>query len=826
MQRGPLSEALRCSAQAATSASSAAAAANLLLQEAGSAAQPLVLLRALSSASACSTQPEQAAGAAAACTEDHERRLAAQRQHRRQLSHYSASTSGRAAISTAAPALGASGSAAAWRRGPPAGLAARWRAFSSSSAAAAAARRPHSSSPERSFASQPAYAYEQPDYDAAAAVEAAATLQRAQQAVETLKARARERLEEARAMAANTSPYGAANTVSDLRRMERVEEVADLVKVQKVEEMSTEAPVWERLVHYSSGWHRGESMAALHLYRQEVQMGHDADALNQGSRGAAGHSLGHVPFLRSGLLAAQQGFGLQCELSRAALPARLAPGAASAETAVSPRTRSALQGLQLAMDLSRSTALQGEGEEEGAAEALHVLAAAEAAVAAAIAQRGGAMDVNSIHLRSSSAAAAAEAGPALAEAAAAHDAAQDAEEEVLLEESQQGGLLETLDWQERLRHENLGERLSAAKSLQERRQSLSAAMAAAATKPRGSKQLIACPTPTASQEALLAALAGVKGLQLTAELRKALEGLYARPRPRHTVSEPLALPEDPAECAARMAEMAQLLIEELGSTGFQEVVAEAPWVLLLDPARHGHLQLAALHLVDLSPSERARVVRGLPRLLQINVDQGLLPMMEYLQSLGMSTGEVAHVLLEDPYFAEPQTLPLLKSAVAFWRGKGMSRECLIKLIMARPEMVRTPVQKLDLKLSWLADHTGFTLDDMARCGSVFSRGLATVVGPRIAFAQHKGLKVANPTEVEERGRSGCRTYQREGAIGLRRMVHLSLGTFLKRVRTEEKEYEAFREKWLREDFPAWLQRHRPGIEHYRTLTRPPRPPRK
>lgn len=34
------------------------------------------------------------------------------------------------------------------------------------------------------------------------------------------------------------------------------------------------------------------------------------------------------------------------------------------------------------------------------------------------------------------------------------------------------------------------------------------------------------------------------------------------------------------------------------------------------------------------------------------------------------------------------------------------------------------------------------------------------------------------------------------------------------------EFEAFRERWLREDFPAWLQRHRPGIEHYRSLTHP------
>lgn len=233
MQGGPLSVTLRYSAQAVSSATSAAAAANLLLQEGGSAAQPLSLLSAFASVSNASGQLDKASGPAVPGVEDCQWRLAAQRQHCRQLSHYTASTSGRASSGSWPPLLGSSSSATASRRGSSANLAARWRAFSSSSAAAAAARRPHSSSPERSFASQPAFAYDEPDYDAAAAVEAAATLQRAQQAVETLKARAQERLAEARAMAASPSPFGEPGAVSDMRRMERTE-VADLVKVQKV----------------------------------------------------------------------------------------------------------------------------------------------------------------------------------------------------------------------------------------------------------------------------------------------------------------------------------------------------------------------------------------------------------------------------------------------------------------------------------------------------------------------------------------------------------------------------------------------------------------
>lgn len=234
MQGGPLSGTLRCSAQAAASTSSAAAAANLLLHEVGTAAQPLALLRALSSASNAIDGLEKVVGPAASDVEACEQQLAVQQRHCRQLSHYAASTSGRACGGSTTPIPGASSSAAAWLRGPSAGLATRWRAFSSSSAASsAAARRSHGSSPERSFASQPAFAYEEPDYDAAAAVEAAASLQRAQQAVQTLKARARARLDEARALAASPSPYGEPSNVSDMRRLQCTE-VADLVKVQKV----------------------------------------------------------------------------------------------------------------------------------------------------------------------------------------------------------------------------------------------------------------------------------------------------------------------------------------------------------------------------------------------------------------------------------------------------------------------------------------------------------------------------------------------------------------------------------------------------------------
>lgn len=245
-----------------------------------------------------------------------------------------------------------------------------------------------------------------------------------------------------------------------------------------------------------------------------------ADALSQGTRGAAAHSLGHVPFLRSGLLAAHQGFGLQSELGRAALPARLAPAVATNADApaVSRRTRGALQGLHLAMDLTRSAGLEGE-QGEGP-EALHVLAEAEAAVAAVMARRRGGAAGRRGGAAGPDAALAAVVEPAAAVATAA---AEEVEDELLLEESQQGGLLEALDWQERLRHENPGERLSAARSLRARRQSVSAAMAAGAAPPRGSR-LYCCPTPAASEDALLEALAGVEGLRLTSKLVRLRQG--------------------------------------------------------------------------------------------------------------------------------------------------------------------------------------------------------------------------------------------------------------------------------------------------------------
>lgn len=242
-----------------------------------------------------------------------------------------------------------------------------------------------------------------------------------------------------------------------------------------------------------------------------------ADALSQGARCAFGHTLGHLPFLRSGVAAAQQGFGLQSELGRAALPARLAPAAAAAtETAVSARTRSALDGLRLAMDLTRSPALE-QAVEAVAAGPLHSLVEAEATMAAAFARAddAGAGVSAAVQLTT---AAGLETESASQEAAAALAGVEELDGEVLPEESRQGGLLEALDWQERLRHENPGERLSAAQALRARRQSLSAAKAAGAAKPGRTRQLMTCPVPAASEAALLTALSKVKGVRVTSKL--------------------------------------------------------------------------------------------------------------------------------------------------------------------------------------------------------------------------------------------------------------------------------------------------------------------
>lgn len=147
--------------------------------------------------------------------------------------------------------------------------------------------------------------------------------------------------------------------------------------------------------------------------------------------------------------------------------------------------------------------------------------------------------------------------------------------------------------------------------------------------------------------------------------------------------------------------------------------------------------------------------------------------------------------------------PFLTAPIACWPGPPL-------------QIVRTPAPKLDLKLSWLADHTGFGLDDVARewgargtgraleawgaaswreeeecgrearwvwlrrlwlaawhdgpivllppvkhcarlhdpgsarpplpfnpavCTVGFTRSLTSVIGPRVAYAQHKGFRV-------------------------------------------------------------------------------------
>jgi hypothetical protein len=319
-----------------------------------------------------------------------------QQRQRRRLSQYAASPTGRHDAATGTRC-----------------------AFSSSS-------RRGSGSSDRGFASQPAFAYQPAVEEASSAASAARRLQQhleqqpppqvASAAETALKARAVERMQEARAGGA--SP-GIPNR-SGARPRRGSGEEQDLKRVPEVEDMAPQLPVWERLARLSSrlAGARVESTAALLSYRLEVLHGQDVSAgwpglpppllllllLSMlrcsalsacmhvglctvlgvltdcaGPPGAGSHhtrlpaahvlpppadplqpeaaaSAAHIPFLRSGMYAAEQGYVLQTELSRTSAHSRLLPESGG----LSSRTSSALTGLAAVMDASRSA---GDGAE-------------------------------------------------------------------------------------------------------------------------------------------------------------------------------------------------------------------------------------------------------------------------------------------------------------------------------------------------------------------------------------------------------------------------------------------------------------------------------
>lgn len=276
----------------------------------------------------------------------------------------------------------------------------------------------------------------------------------------------------------------------------------------------------------------------------------------------------------------------------------------------------------------------------------------------------------------------------------------------------------------------------------------------------------------------------------------------ARPRPR---TEPAdkgtpALLITPGSAQA----MAAFFLKDLPVPPRQlrKLLKRAPWVLALNPRQQAQPVVECLrHMVHLPDDKIVRMVMRHPRTLVAQVDEHLLPLLDYMQTLGFSPRHTRRIFSACPLFVEGFSTRLLRTSVAFWLGKGMARENLAGFIAQYPKVTSLSQSTTQLKYDWLKEHIEYGVEDHARNPILLSRSLTDNLGPRILFAQHQGFQVVRPTEPRRR-RGG-----EDKVVSAKEVTQIGFDRFLARLGSSAEEYLAFKGVWDSELLPRWLAAH-------------------
>ncbi|GAB4821646.1 hypothetical protein N2152v2_008692 [Parachlorella kessleri] len=321
---------------------------------------------------------------------------------------------------------------------------------------------------------------------------------------------------------------------------------------------------------------------------------------------------------------------------------------------------------------------------------------------------------------------------------------------------------------------------------------------------------------SAAVPAVLAALgaAGVetdRSVEATLRRHLAKVDLEAQVLPRREIGDKLGAPLTiKAESAAAMA---NFLLKDLciSMTQFRRILKTQPWVLGLDLEAQVRPGVECLKvMLDMPTEQIARMVAAHPRVLVMQVDEHLLPLLDYMQSLGFTSRHMRRMLCMNPVLSEHFMLDLLRTCVAFWMGKGMSRHDLVGFLTQFPKVVSLTQTLVQIKFDWLREHIQYEVEDHARNPILLSRSLTETLGPRIAFALHKGFVVHRPTDSWRRVPEVKSTTAKE-------ITQIGVDTYVKRLKSSREEFLAFKEHFIKEELPAWLAAHGAGLDQYQSI---------
>ena len=204
--------------------------------------------------------------------------------------------------------------------------------------------------------------------------------------------------------------------------------------------------------------------------------------------------------------------------------------------------------------------------------------------------------------------------------------------------------------------------------------------------------------------------------------------------------------------------------------------------------------LDCLQLLDLPDEAISGIISAYPNILFLDVDMHMLPILAYLSDLGLDDAEIGDVVSAHPSIFKPSNEHTLQSGVAFWAGKGLSRASIVNLIKLDPSILETNKLVMQMKVDWLTEHTGLTVEQLAAEPRTLSANLGAVTAPRIAWLVNEGK-----VRVGDFG-----TAVLSDIVGDEHFEHAD--GFLERFGGEALSYEAFIVDWYAREFVPWLEK--------------------
>jgi len=201
-----------------------------------------------------------------------------------------------------------------------------------------------------------------------------------------------------------------------------------------------------------------------------------------------------------------------------------------------------------------------------------------------------------------------------------------------------------------------------------------------------------------------------------------------------------------------------------------------------------------LHLLELDDSSLSDVIRAYPEIFFLDVDKDILPTLAYLSDLGLDEHEMADIVKGHPSVFKPGNASKLQSGVAFWTGKGLSRKSVVNLIKVDPSILETNKQVMQIKVDWLAEHTGLNMNEIASEPRIFSSNLGALIAPRIVFAEHLAKSISEQSNE----------YITRYLFDM--VVNSSLEDYLNYLGSTKEMYDAYIDAWYAQEFIPWLER--------------------